>query len=577
MSVQPDPNYSFVLNATEAPPLIRDYDYIIIGGGTAGCPLAATLSQNYSVLLLERGGQPYQNAFVENLVGFYPNLQIDTSTSASQSFTSEEGIPNQRARVLGGGSAINAGFFTYADPDFVAEAGWNVALVNDSFTWVADEIAEIPTLQTFQSAAQDALLEVGVTPYNGETYEHLIGTKVGGSIFDSYGRRHTAADLLTYANPSNLDVYIWASAQRLIFAPEFGANSQWEPRAIGVIYVDLDGNNHTALLSENPGSEIILSAGALGTPVLLMLSGIGPADHLAAFNITTILDNPAVGSNMADNPTNSMWVLTNQAVEVSLIQVVGITSWGSFIEISSGQAEVLIAATERDSVADNPTSIGSRSSWGRSDLNYDTFTAQSSLTRIFSAIREVPGPFRLQASWSGTILQKIWGPLSSGLLRLSSLNAIDNPRVWFNYFQDPQDLATCEQGIRTVLDMLNSPSLSRLQYTIDTIPRVLRPVREAVESSRPQRDLSNATQDSINIRQWCVDTVTTIWHYHGGSLVGDVVGQDYRVIGVQSLRVIDGSTFRRSPGSNPQATVMMLGRYMGVQILRERLGTEAGV
>lgn len=324
--------------------------------------------------------------------------------------------------------------------------------------------------------------------------------------------------------------------------------------------MDLDGNNHTALLSENPGSEIILSAGALGTPVLLMLSGIGPADHLAAFNITTILDNPAVGSNMADNPTNSMWVLTNQAVEVSLIQVVGITSWGSFIEISSGQAEVLIAATERDSVADNPTSIGSRSSWGRSDLNYDTFTAQSSLTRIFSAIREVPGPFRLQASWSGTILQKIWGPLSSGLLRLSSLNAIDNPRVWFNYFQDPQDLATCEQGIRTVLDMLNSPSLSRLQYTIDTIPRVLRPVREAVESSRPQRDLSNATQDSINIRQWCVDTVTTIWHYHGGSLVGDVVGQDYRVIGVQSLRVIDGSTFRRSPGSNPQATVMMLGR-----------------
>lgn len=87
---------------------------------------------------------------MENLVGFYPNLQIDTSTSASQSFTSEEGIPNQRARVLGGGSAINAGFFTYADPDFVAEAGWNVALVNDSFTWVADEIAEIPTLQTFQ-------------------------------------------------------------------------------------------------------------------------------------------------------------------------------------------------------------------------------------------------------------------------------------------------------------------------------------------------------------------------------------------------------------------------------------------
>lgn len=61
-----------------------------------------------------------------------------------------------------------------------------------------------------------------MTPFNGETYDHLIGTKVGGSLFDSNDRRHTAADLLTYANPDNLDVYIWASAQRLVFATGVG-------------------------------------------------------------------------------------------------------------------------------------------------------------------------------------------------------------------------------------------------------------------------------------------------------------------------------------------------------------------
>lgn len=87
---------------------------------------------------------------MENLVGFYPNLQISTPTSASQAFTSEDGVPNQRARVLGGGSAINAGFFSFADADFIAEAGWDPALVNESYVWVANVVAQFPNLQVFQ-------------------------------------------------------------------------------------------------------------------------------------------------------------------------------------------------------------------------------------------------------------------------------------------------------------------------------------------------------------------------------------------------------------------------------------------
>ncbi|CBI31861.3 unnamed protein product, partial [Vitis vinifera] len=75
---------------------------------------------------------------------------------------------------------------------------------------------------------------------------------------------------------------------------------------------------------------------------------------------------------------------------------------------------------------------------------------------------------------------------------------------------------------------------------------------------------------SIFLEQFCIDTVMTIWHYHGGCHVGRVVEPDYKVIGVDGLRIIDGSTFNHSPGTNPQATVMMLGRYMGEKILGER-------
>ncbi|URE26497.1 GMC oxidoreductase [Musa troglodytarum] len=65
---------------------------------------------------------------------------------------------------------------------------------------------------------------------------------------------------------------------------------------------------------------------------------------------------------------------------------------------------------------------------------------------------------------------------------------------------------------------------------------------------------------SKSVEQFCKDTVMTIWHYHGGCQVGQVVDKDYKVVGVDALRVVDGSTFNFSPGTNPQATVMMLGR-----------------
>lgn len=92
----------------------KGYDYIIVGGGTAGCPLATTLSQNFSVLLLERGGVPFGNANVSFMQNFHISLADTSSASASQAFVSTDGVINSRGRVLGGGTCINAGFYTRA-------------------------------------------------------------------------------------------------------------------------------------------------------------------------------------------------------------------------------------------------------------------------------------------------------------------------------------------------------------------------------------------------------------------------------------------------------------------------------
>jgi len=108
------------------------------------------------------------------------------------------------------------------------------------------------------------------------------------------------------------------------------------PRAHGVVFRDSSGAKHKAYLKNGTKNEIIVSSGALGSPQLLMLSGVGPADQLKAHNITLVLDQPWVGRGMSDNPMNAIFIPSPVPVEVSLIQVVGITHFGSYIEAASG-------------------------------------------------------------------------------------------------------------------------------------------------------------------------------------------------------------------------------------------------
>lgn len=526
------PNYTFVKHAVHAPP-VSYYDYIVIGGGTAGCPLAATLSQHSNVLLLERGGSPYGNQNISNLYTFADTLADNSPNSPAQRFISEDGVLNSRARVLGGGSCLNAGFYTRAAHDYVRQVGWDSRLVGESYTWVERTVAFKPPVKEWQSAVRDGLLEVGITPDNGFTYEHLFGTKIGGTIFDKAGHRHTAADLLENANPMGLTVLLHATVAKILFIRKEGQH----PKAHGVVFWDAAGIRHKAYLKRGSPNEIILSAGAIASPQLLMLSGIGPRKHLESFGIRVVVDQPMVGQGMSDNPMNAIFIPSPLPVEVSLIQVVGITRYGTYIEAASGAF-----------FASNPASTAAK--------KWDMFITQTGQEST------APPPNMR----GGFILEKILGPLSTGHLELKTRNPNDNPSVTFNYFKEHQDLKRCIAGIKTIESIINSKAFSKFRYPFISMEALINMTAEFPVNNIPRHD-----NDSTSLEQYCKDTVMTIWHYHGGCQVGRVVDDDYKVYGIDGLRVVDGSTFNSSPGTNPQATVMMLGRYMGVKILSERL------
>ncbi|EPS62089.1 hypothetical protein M569_12703, partial [Genlisea aurea] len=439
---------------------------------------------------------------------------------------------------------------------YVEGVGWDQKLVNESYPWIEEQIVHKPDFKAWQRTVRDSLIAAGISPFNGFTYDHIYGTKVGGTIFDRFGRRHTAAELLQSADPRNLRVLVHATVQKIEFDTAAGT-----PRATGVVFKDENGKTHRAILSRRAESEVILSAGAIGSPHLLLLSGIGPRKDLQKFKIPVVHENDFVGKDMADNPLNTIFVPSRTPVEQSLIQTVGITKLGVYIEASSGFGQTKDSIHWDHGIAS--AEIGQLS----------TIPPKERSHAKIHEFRERKRCLPREAFQGGFILEKLATPLSKGGISLKNTNVDDNPSITFNYFKHPADLARCVDGIRIVEKMLQSKHFSGyLDCEKDTVQKLINMSVTANVNLIPRH-----TNDTESLEQFCRDTVLTIWHYHGGCHVGRVVDRDYKVIGVERLRVVDGSTFRESPGTNPQATVMMMGRYVGVKILRERLGRGAGM
>ncbi|KAK1612810.1 hypothetical protein QYE76_036483 [Lolium multiflorum] len=542
------PGYARYVSDASETAAEEEYDYIVVGGGAAGCPLAATLAGpgGGRVLLLERGGAPAEFPALATAGGFVRTLALadpsPESDAPAQGFSSEDGVANVRARVLGGGTAINAGFYSRAHPGWFYGHGegaevpdWDMHLVNASYEWVEQELTFQPEVHGWQAAVRAALLEANVTPWNGFTVDHVTGTKIGATTFDASGRRHSAADLLAFARPGRLRVAVRATVTRVIINPIDPADRRGRSRpavgAVGVVYQDRLLQQHHALL--RPGGEVILSAGSLGSPQLLLLSGIGPASDLASLGISVSADAPDVGKHMFDNPRNGISIIPSVPIDHSLIQVVGIPS-------ANGTASYLEAA--------------------------------SYIVPLAPMLR--PGPFMSPSSplyvTMATIMEKVPGPLSEGSLWLSSPNPLETPSVRFNYFSRPEDLAQCVVGVRRVAQVLRSRTMDIFRSPLGSSSQGRRgPVRRDFRIVGATLPLDWSTNDT-SVADFCKRTVTTLWHYHGGCVVGRVVDKDFRVTSARSLRVVDGSTFSVTPGTNPQATIMMMGRYVGLKMIGDR-------
>ncbi|PRQ40769.1 putative (R)-mandelonitrile lyase [Rosa chinensis] len=158
-------------------------------------------------------------------------------------------------------------------------------------------------------------------------------------------------------------------------------------------------------------------------------------------------------------------------------------------------------------------------------------------------------------SFNATIVRitgKIAFPESVGKLELYSTDPRANPSVTFNYLSSEKDLAQCVKLTQLLELALRSKSIASFL------------------GSNEHRNKPMPTKDEL--QKLCKTTVRTFYHYHGGCTMGSVVDKNYRVYGVKGLRVIDGSTLLESPGTNPMATLLMLGRYQGLKILKHRKG-----
>ena len=286
--------------------------------------------------------------------------------------------------------------------------------------------------------------------------------------------------------------------------------------AVGVIYKDSRGRTHRA--SVRPKGEVILSAGAIGSPQLLLLSGVGPSADLSSRRIPVVRPQPNVGKFMADNPRNNIIVVVPFTLDPSFGQAVAIAP-EFYVETLS------------------------------------SITTFASLDRPSALLGNLTSPVDLSLAY---FANKVPGPASTdGFLTLASSSDVGvSPNVRFNYFSDPADLAVCVKGVRKIGDILSTQTLA--PYKFDN-----RDVRDTngFKYFGPPLPADYRT-NNVSLENFCRTTITTWWHYHGGCVAGKVVDGDFRFIGINALRVVDGSIFTYSPGTNPQATVMMMGRYV---------------
>ena len=527
---------------------VESHDYVIVGAGSAGCVLANRLSEQSGVrvLLLEAGG-PTTGVFKDMPIAF-PRYVL--RRDLNWNFVSEPEphlggrcIEIPRGKALGGSTAINGMVYArghradYDDWARAGLAGWAYADVLPYF-----KRSENSWLGEGPYHGSSGPLEVRVPPTNMMYAELRAATVAAGypttheegaqrsEMTISGGRRGNAARL--YLTPvmgrSNLTIASRAQATRVLLEGT---------RAVGVEYLK-DGK----LCSVRAEREVILSGGTYGSPVLLMLSGIGPAQELRSRGITPAIDLPGVGRNLIEHPFLFLGWQAHTGSFVSQMRfdraVVSALRWALF---GSGPFATNGAAGH--------VFIRTLPSLDRPDMQLTCIAAEMSARDIWYPLVG-KSPAHVIGVGVSMIKQD-----SRGAVSLRSPDPLEPPRIVFNLFEEPSDMARMIRGIRAARRIYGQEPLKHLVGT------EIEPGRQ-VETDA---GLESFVRRVGAITQHPVGTCKM-----GGSAdASAVVYADLKVRGATALRVIDASIMPDVPGGNTNAPTIMVAEK-GADIIRGR-------
>jgi choline dehydrogenase len=514
------------------------YDHIVVGGGSAGCVAASHLVENYGarVLLLEAGGT-HRRPYVSIPAGAFKMLfgegdYLERYQSVPQSSLDGRQVEIAQGNLLGGGSSVNA--MTYMrglasdydrwDAD-LGGAGWawrdllpyfSRHETNDRLTGPAHGTSGPLHVQDQRYICKTAHLFVETMRRLGLPLreDFNAGETVGvgfSQITASNGRRCSAADafLDPLRRDRRLTIRLRAQAVRILLDGK---------RAVGIRYLE-NGMVREARCE----GDVLLAAGAYISPKLLMLSGVGPAEHLGALGITVVSDLPGVGQGMQDH----------NMVPVMALCRPGFGYQGEDKGWRLAGNLLRYALQRRGPLASN----GSES---LAFVNLEDPSAEPNL-QIYCMGFLPPGV----ADSPGMMLcPTLIRPASTGWMRLRSADPADRPLISPNFFSDPKDLEQMLRGVRRCREILNSAPLSSI-VTQEIAP-------------------GGAASSDDALATFCRASTFTNYHPVGSCRMGRdtdsmaVVDRDLKVRGIEGLRVCDASIMPRIPGANTNAPVMVI-------------------